>query len=121
MEKQVMGFFRMALDAKDGSSLVHIQSHFLLFVFSLSLADPLVFLSRQFVNMYINVFTLSTSKNPTESNCRFLMYLFNLQLKKKNKKRNTNFSKHMNDVLLKQHNDQGHFHLKKQKLKFNRP
>lgn len=84
MEKQVMGCFRMALDAKDSSSLVHIQSHFLLFVFSLSLADPLVFLSRRFVNMYINVlFTLSTSKNPTESNCCFLMYLFNLQLKKK--------------------------------------
>lgn len=119
MEKQVMGCFRMALDAKDSSSLVHIQSHFLLSVFSLSLADPLVFLSRQFVNMYINVFTLSTSKNPTESNCCFLMYLFNLQFKKK--KRNTNFSKHMNDVFLKQHNDQGHFHLKKQKLKFNRP
>lgn len=55
-EKQVTGCLETALDAKGSSSLVHvILSHFLVFVFSVSLADPLVFLSRQFLNTYVKV------------------------------------------------------------------
>lgn len=112
---------RLPEDAKESNSLVQTftESRFSLLASSVSTCCcPSFPLQTVLERVCKRIVTPSTLKKAQKATGFFKCVCLICSEKKKRK---TDFSKHTIDVLLKQHNDQGHFQFKKQKLKFNRP